>query len=276
LLRRFKGSAAPRQGSAAPRQGSAAPRLRRAAPKDLRISLCAERLFVSGGSEIEAKPAAEGMPPWMGAVQALPQAFAAGAGREASIILADQFVRYALLPWSDTLKTHEQWLGLARHRFSAVHGPGAADWEIKFAETAPSGPRLACAVDRSLVDALTAAADAATVRLVSVQPFLVAAFNRLRAKVIGPAGSCWLVVEEPGRLTLALFLRGVWATIRSRRADWRWRRVLPEILGRESAFLGLEEPCTRVVVCAQGAFDVEEHQSFSLDAVDYQELALSA
>jgi hypothetical protein len=256
-------------------RNSLSPRLRRAGPRELRLGLCAERVFLSTGQEVQARAAEENAPAWMGAVQALPELFAACAGKETSIIVADQFVRYALLPWSDTLKTHEQWLGLARHRFTAIHGPVAADWEIKFAETAPAGPRLACAVDRTLVDALAAASDAHAVNLVSVQPFLVAAFNRLREGVIPPGGSCWLVVEEPGRLTLALFLRGVWATIRSRRADWRWRRVLPEIIERESAFLGLEEPCTRVVVCAQGAFDVEEHESFRLDAVNYQELALS-
>jgi hypothetical protein len=107
---------------------------------------------------------------------------------------------------------------------------------------------------------------------VSVQPFLIAAFNRVRHMT---GGSCWLVVEEQGRLTLALFLKGVWVAIRSRRADWRWRRVLPELIERESAFLGLEEPCTRVIVCAQGSFDTDEHESFRLDALNYQELALA-
>src|SRR6185503_3858996 len=93
------------------------------------------------------------------------------------------------------------------------------------------------------------------VHLVSVQPFLVAAFNRIRQTVGN--GSCWIVVEEPGRLTLALIQRGAWLAIRSRRSDERWRVVLPEILERESAFLGLDQACTRVIVCAQGEFDTE-------------------
>ena len=95
--------------------------------------------------------------------------------------------------------------------------------------------------------------------LVSVQPFLVAAFNRIR-KTVGN-GSCWIVVEEPSRLTLALIQRGAWIAIRGRRADERWRNVLPEILERESAFLGLSQPCTRVIVCAQGEFDTEMHEA---------------
>ncbi len=254
-------------------------RLGRQKKKDggaLRIALCAERILVSDHDEI-ALPKLEGSAPWRAALDALPQVLARFRNREANIVLADQFVRYALLPWSDTLKTHAQWLALARHRFCAIHGPLASDWEIRFAETAPAGPRLACAVDRELVDELAARFSGTGVQLVSVLPFLVAAFNQVRHRT---GGSCWLVIEEQGRLTFALFLRGVWVAIRSRRCDnggdSRWRASLPEILAREAAFLGLEEPCTRVIVCAQGAFEAGEHEDFRLDAVNYRELALEA
>jgi hypothetical protein len=106
-----------------------------------------------------------------------------------------------------------------------------------------------------------------------VQPFLVAAFNRIRQTVGN--GSCWIVVEEPGRLTLALLQRGAWVAIRSRRSDERWRMVLPEILERESAFLGLDQPCTRVIVCAQGEFDPEMHQAWRAQSLSYRDLALA-
>jgi hypothetical protein len=247
-------------------------------PSKLRVALCEDRLFVSNGQVI-AVPKGEGAN-WLAAVEALPPILKEFRDQEADIVLADQFVRYALLPWSDTLKTHAQWMALARHRFCAVHGPVANGWEIKFAETAPAGPRLACAVDAELVDALAARFSGSGVQLVSVLPFLVAAFNKIRHRT---GGSCWLVIEEPGRLTLALFLRGVWVSVRSRRCDssgaFAWRSRLPELIERESAFLGLEEPCTRVIVCAQGAFSEEEmstaHEDFRLDAFDYQDLALA-
>lgn len=239
---------------------------------ELRIAITAERIVLSSGTEMDVAPREDNAPEWQPAIDAFEKILPALKGKEAGVVLADRFVRYALLPWSDTLKTHDQWLGLARHRFTAIHGPVAAEWEIKFAETAPAGPRLACAADAGLIEELGARAVAHQVRLVSVVPFLVAAFNRVR-DITG--GTCWLVVEEPGRLTLALFLKGVWVAIRSRRADERWRRVLPEILSREAAFLGLEEPCTRVVVCAQGSFDIEEHESFRLDAIDYRALAVA-
>lgn len=237
--------------------------------KHLRIGLGAKRVMVSGGKAVEL----QGADDWRAAVDALPEILKAHRSRDASLVLADQFVRYALLPWNEAVKHPEQWLALARHRFGALHGAAAAAWDVKVTDTAPIGPRLACAVDRELVEGLASAFVTAGVNLVSVQPFLVAAFNRIRQQVGN--GSCWIVVEEPGRLTLALIQRGAWVAIRSRRSDERWRVVLPEILERESAFLGLDQPCTRVIVCAQGEFDPQMHDAWRAHAMSYRELALA-
>jgi hypothetical protein len=214
---------------------------------------------------------------WRAALDALPEVLAGFRNHDVSVVLADQFVRYVLLAWNAALKSEAQWLALARHRLAAVHGAAAAEWDVKFTETAPEGPRLACAVDRELVAELEAKLAAANVRLVSVQPFLVAAFNRLRSGILRTIGreSCWLVIEEPRRLTLAFIRHGVWVAVRSRRTDPGWRAALPGLIERESAFLALSEPCTRVIVCAQDGFDPSLHEAFRTQAVDYGELALA-
>jgi hypothetical protein len=237
-----------------------------------RIGLCADRLFLAKNKHVAVPPTADAAE-WKAAVETLPQVLRDYRNDEVSLVIADQFVRYVLLPWNAAVKSAEQWMVLARHRLTAIHGAVASGWEVKLTETAPSGPRLACAVDRELVEALARAFTAAQVRLVSVQPFLVAGFNRIRAHV--GQGSCWLVVEEPGRLTLAFIQRGVWVAIRSRRVDARWRALLPEIIERESAFLALSEPCTRVIVCAQDAFDAGQYEAWHTKAVSYRELALA-
>ncbi|MGH8740138.1 MAG: hypothetical protein ACREUN_04460 [Burkholderiales bacterium] len=237
-----------------------------------RLGLCSDRLFLSKNRFIAVQPSADAAE-WRAAVDALPEVLKEFKQHEVSLVIADQFVRYVLLPWNEALRTGEQWMALARHRLSAIHGAAAAGWEVKLTETAPLGPRLACAVDRELIEALAEKFSAAQVRLASVQPFLVAGFNRIRAHVGN--GSCWLVIEEPGRLTLAFIQRGVWVAIRSRRIDERWRDMLPELIERESAFLALSEPCTRVIVCAQAAFDTAQFESWHAKAVSYRELALA-
>jgi len=211
---------------------------------------------------------------WRTSMDALSSVLKDHRNAEASVVLADQFVRYALLPYNAALKTSAEWLALARHRFSALHGARAAEWDVKITETAPDGARLACAVERDLIAALAERFVASAVRLVSVQPFLVAGFNRIR-RTVGN-GSCWIVVEEPGRLTLALIQRGMWIAIRGRRADRGWRNVLPEILEREGAFLGLSQPITRVIVCTQGEFDTEMYDAWKTEALGYRELALAS
>lgn len=238
--------------------------------KHLRIGLGPDRIMVAGAKAIEV-PEADGG--WESPLRVIEKSFPDMKGSEGSVVLADQFVRYVLLPWNETLKTHEQWQALAKHRFAGLHGTRAAEWRVEVSETAPAGARLACAVDRSLIENLASLFTANGLKLVSVQPFLVAAYNRIRATVGN--GSCWVVVEERGRLTLVLIQRGAWLAIRSRRCDERWRIVLPEILERESAFLGLSEPCTRVVVCAQNGFDTQMHERWRAHALSYRDLALA-
>jgi hypothetical protein len=241
--------------------------------RELRVGLSPERIFVSGAKSVEL-PVGDGS--WTAALEALPEVLK-GRNGLASVVLADQFVRYALLPHNEALKSADEWSALARHRFSVLHGPRADEWDVKLAQTAPSGARLACATDRTLLEGLANVFVKSNLRLASVQPFLIAAFNRIRRRV--GSGSCWIVVEEPGRLTLALFLKGVWVAIRSRRCDnggdAGWRSGLKELIERESAFLGLEESCTRVIVCAQGAFEAIEQEDFRLHALNYQELAVA-
>jgi hypothetical protein len=234
--------------------------------KKTRIGVCADRILVSGAKPI---PVPQGESP----LEALSAILASKKEHQASIVLADSFVKYMLLPWNAALKTADQWLALARHRLATVYGAQAAEWEVKLTATAPQGARLACAIERSLVSAIAERCVAARVDLVSVQPFLVAGFNQLRE--LAGSASCWLVVEEPGRLTLAYLQRGAWIAVRSRRVDARWRSVLPEIIERESACLALSETCTRVIVCAQETFDTGMHEAFRLDAVSYKELALA-
>lgn len=187
-------------------------------------------------------------PPWRAAAQALPRLLDESGARRpnVTIVLSNQFVRYALLPWNAAIKRNAEWMALARHRFSAIYGSAADTWVIRVSGAGSEAPRIASAIDDELLSALDEAVSSRAT-LVSVQPCLLATYNRLQP-LIGQE-SCWLAVEEQERLTLSLLERGAWRAIRSRRRPRTSRATLAEILDRESALLTLDQPCTRVALC---------------------------
>jgi hypothetical protein len=247
----------------------------------LRIGLCPDRLIVCAQRRglKTREPHREILPVvqasdganWGAALDALPAAIdTAGAEKlDVTVVLSNHFVRYALLPWNAELKTEAEWESLARHRLGSVYGATVEDWTMQSSRTAPEGPRVVCAADRPMLEALGERVGAAGAALVSVQPYLMAAFNRVRARI--GRESCWLVLEERGRLTLALFHAGAWQAIRGRRADERWQSLLPEILEREEALLGLEEPCTQAFVYSEA-----EIESWSAGTYRFVDLTLGA
>jgi hypothetical protein len=230
----------------------------------LRIGLAPDRIVLAGyggglkprleraeATTVEPRP---GAPRWQAAVEALPAVLESAGPCRATVILSNQFVRYAVLPANPALSREDEWLAYAQHRLQAIHGNAIEGWDLRVCETAPRGARVAAAVDRALLDALDAAVTGAGGTLESVQPYLMSAFNRAR-----PAGDGWLVIEEAGRLTLGLIQDGAWRSIRARRVDGPWRHELAGILEQESAALGLEQPCTEVYLHAETAFDAAVH-----------------
>lgn len=229
-----------------------------------RLILCTDRRdprSANAGRDINPVESSPDSVQWQAALDQLPSALALSepAKPEVTCILSNHFVRYALLPWNAALKTDAEWLALARHRLASVHGNTAAAWALRVTETGPNGPRIASASDQALIDALEAKIAECGAHLVSVQPYLMAAFNGMRANM---DNFCWLVIEEPGRLTLALIVDGIWRVIRNHRVDAGWRTILPEILERENAVLAIEQPCTQAVICTQEAFSTNMHGGF--------------
>ena len=142
------------------------------------------------------------------------------------VVLSNHLVRYAVLPWKEALVSERDWHAYARHAFESTYGSVAADWRIRTCPTGARAPRVACAVDASLIESLRAIKGVA-----SIQPYLVAAFNLRRRAFSAP--HAWFVLHEPGRLMLALIAQGTWQRIRVRQAGPDWRSTLADLLERE-------------------------------------------
>ncbi|HET7596859.1 MAG TPA: hypothetical protein VFK15_07995 [Burkholderiales bacterium] len=228
----------------------------------LRIGLGAHWICIAGyRGSARGAPAFERVIPrdnaaadWPAALELMPQLLPQRKRRRLSVtvVLSDRFVRYAVLPWSEVLKTETEWLALARHRFVSVHGGLAEQWQLRVAKAPYGCPRLACAMDVALLAELQKAIGARA-RLVSVQPHLMACYNRLAPGL--RRGSCWLVIDEAGRLTVALLEKGVWRAIRHRRKPDCGPGGLAQLLDRESALLGLAQPRHEIMLCSHEPLD---------------------
>ena len=163
-------------------------------------------------------PETAGRANWSGAAETLRDLLAHPnvAKGDATLILSSHFVRYAVLPWSAELVTEREELEYARTRFVHVFGPAAADWKIAISPAPTRAGRLCAAVDGALIDAVSGAVAGSALRLVSLQPSLMAGFNGWRR---GIDAEGWLVTAEKGRLLVAWISAGQWRSVRARPAN---------------------------------------------------------
>lgn len=196
-------------------------------------------------------PAPADGPIWQPAVDGLAQVLDKAGPSEATVVLSNHFARYAVLPWNADIGNSTEWEEYARHRFAAAHGAAAQGWDLRLSAGGARAPRVASAVDAALLAQLRETFARKHVRLASIQPYLMASFNRFRARFDGK--NAWFVCHEPGRLNLGLLRQGVWHSIRSRRAGEHWQAELAELIDRENQLAGLDEPCMEVWLDAAGA-----------------------
>lgn len=202
---------------------------------------------------VELSPAQAGMPGWQPALDALAGRVAAGelAGAEVTLVLSNCFVHYALVPWSEALGGKEEELAFARHCFARVYGSEAQAWALKLSPAATGQARLACAIEQKLVDGLSASMAALGSGYRSLQPHLMASFNRFRARL--GERPAWLVVAEPGLLCLALVQGGHWHSVRTLKVGPDWARELPGVLSREECLVDSPTQCDEVLLYAPDA-----------------------
>lgn len=149
--------------------------------------------------------------PWRGALEELKGQVAALRGRvDVTVVLSNHFVRYAVLPEQDGTATPEEELALARFQFAKIHGERVKGWEVRVCE------QLACAVDAALLSEMRGIFSRHKgARLVSVQPYLMAAYNRSRRRI--PREGAWLLLAEAERTCLARLAPRGWASVHNGR-----------------------------------------------------------
>lgn len=137
----------------------------------------------------------------------LPEVLAGWTRAEVTVVASNRLVRYVVVPRTAGVSGDAEELELARHHFIRVHGERAREWDVRYSRETG----LASAVDRGLIETLKG-----KLKLRSLQPYLMAAFNRLRARV--PKDGAWIVLPEPQATCVALYAKGAWLGVSVSRA----------------------------------------------------------
>lgn len=194
--------------------------------------------------------------PWRGALSILPEILrtAKAGGLRVTALLSNRLSRYAVVPNPDSARSREELDLLARHSFERTHGDAVAGWSIRLSDAAPGRAALAGALDRQLVVSLGEAVAAASARLTSIQPYLMAAFNRHHRMFAERDGV--FILAEPERVTVLAWQDAGWCGVQQVYATNDWMGELGGILDRLAVTSGLKEGCP-LRVCAPELLDSE-------------------
>ena len=167
---------------------------------------------------------------WEGALTLLEQQMNEGTWSDARVrvVLADHWVRYSVVPWSDALSSTGERLAHARELMSGIFGAEMSDWTVSLSEAPPGSSRLASAVPTALLQALKDAALRHRQKLVSVQPQLSAAYNTWR-HVLPAATAAWFVTVEEGSLAALRMCGDGIDRVHAVRIGLEWARELKRL-----------------------------------------------
>jgi hypothetical protein len=166
---------------------------------------------------------------WAAALAALDVMLTQPAWRGAllRVVVADFWARYAIVPWVPTLSSTDERVGHARQLLASTYGDAVSDWEVRLSEAPPESPRVACTVPVALLENLRAICARQKIRLASIQPQLVAAYDGWRHRL--PAVGAWFVTVDAGTLAAARIGRNGWDRVYSVRLGSDWGRELKRL-----------------------------------------------
>ena len=149
------------------------------------------------------------------------------AGAHTRIVIADHWVRYAIVPYVASLSSAAERLAHGRQLLGSLYGEAVEGWELCLSEAPPQSTRVICAVPGELVTGLRAACAAAGSPLLSLQPQLIAAYGAWRHAL--PAANAWFVSIEQGSLAAAHLGPNGWNRVHGVRIGSDWLRELKRL-----------------------------------------------
>jgi hypothetical protein len=223
-------------------------------PGEVRVTRRPALLPRRGAVAVQGYPVtpAESEEPWRATVEVLGVALGQQtAARSVHVVLSDHFLRYALVPWNQSLVADAERLAFARMALREIYGNLAEDWSVALDQQPAGQASFACAMDRDLLQALRELIAMRGLRLRSVSAALSERINRHRAALRDQV-FC-LASLEPGRLTLAFRNEAGWLAVRTRRVNGNPLEALSGVLRQEAAAAGAADGGTLYLIADAAA-----------------------
>jgi hypothetical protein len=112
----------------------------------------------------------------------------------------------------------------------------------------PATPWLASGVEQALLARVRALLAEAKIKLYSLQPYLMTAFNRWLGEF--KHGQQWFVLGETDHVCICLIRDGAWVSVGNHRIEQGWQETLPVIIEREIVLAGSHEVAQEVLLRA--------------------------
>jgi hypothetical protein len=182
------------------------------------------------------------------------------------IILASDFVRYLSLPAQQVHMNAEEKLAYAIAAYREVYGSSVDVWDLKLNNAAPRQLTIAAAVDKTLLQALIQLAAKYQLKLVSVQPYLMSAFNALSSQIKNATG--YLVIVELKRLLLINLQAGHCQNLRAFSLNNNWQIELKNLLARELLMADSSNPELYIYAPMQKNMALDTINDWQLKRID--------
>lgn len=173
---------------------------------------------------------------WQAAANALRSALAGRrrGGNRIRVVLSDLWVRYDLTPMGSGGLNEDESLLLARTHFARQYPEtGNESWILRIALQKEC--LLGVGIESALLEAIREAAASAGARLSAIEPLFTWVFDRHRMDLVNVSG--WLLLDEPGMLTLASIESGQLTSLHAQRCESDPEDAAVQLLERQSALL---------------------------------------
>jgi hypothetical protein len=161
---------------------------------------------------------------WSASLEVMSELLEKADGATLRVVLADCWVRYAVVPWADGLTSSQERLGHGRQLLESIYGDAVSGWEVCLSAAPLQSSCIACSMPSELLAQLTTVAFKQGVRLASLQPQLIVAYGNWRQRL--PASGAWFVTVGDGTLAAARLSKSTWDRVHSVRIGQDWMREL--------------------------------------------------